>query len=88
MAEMSLNLFKICEEGHEKTICCPLNHTESCKTRCDCSKASNMTRGQLISKFPFGHINEIFVRIFALASKKRSNQKIMALDIANWMILF
>ena len=78
MAEMSLNLFKICKEGHEKdehekTICCPLNHTESCKTRCDCSKASNMTRGQLILKFPFGHINEIFVRSFALASKKRSN---------------
>ena len=39
------------------------------------------TKGQLISNCPFGAFkspkknNEIFVRISALASKKRSNQK-------------
>ena len=33
--------------------------------------------------------NEIFVRIFALAYKKRSNEnKIRALYTTNWMILF
>jgi hypothetical protein len=33
-------------------------------------------------------INEIFVKISVLASKKKSNQKIRALYTTNWMILF
>ena len=43
--------------------------------------SSTFPKGQLISKSPFGvfkltkKTNEIFVRISALASKKRSNQK-------------
>ena len=46
-------------------------------------KKKNENESQLISKFPFGvfkspqKTNEIFVRISALASKKRSNQKNM-----------
>ena len=54
---------------------------------------SSHTKGQIISKCPFGVLkspkktNEIFSRISALASKKRSNQK-RALYTANWRILF
>ena len=46
---------------------------------CDLSpRAVEMVKGQLISKCPFGvdqKTNESFVRISALASRKRSNKK-------------
>ena len=52
------------------------------------------SKGQLISKCPFGvfkspkKTNEIFSRISALASKKKSNQKIKALYTTKGRILF
>ena len=52
------------------------------------------TKGQIISICLFGvskstkKTNEIIVRISALASKKRLNQKIRVLYTTNWMISF
>ena len=57
--------------------------------KCTVNSISAQTKGQLISKSPFGvfkstkKTNEIFVRISALASKKRSNQNNKSLYITN-----
>ena len=54
----------------------------------------DLTKGQLISKCPFGvktsskKKKEFFSRISALAFKMRSNQKNRALYTPNWRILF